>query len=248
MLTGETTLIEAGTDMTKSVIAYPSVSPDGQWVVYGRMSWEDPSTYYNLTSFQPPDNPVATTSDLYLASTKTPGVEIRLANLDGDGYPFAAGARDLHLNFEPTFAPVAAGGYFWVVYLSRRTYGDILTGASPIIREAALGRGHRPEPDRRARPQPPRLLASRTGRDLAQPPRLLGAQPVRGRRDLVHDGHRLLRGYCNPGGGEAGAATCSSTSPGCSMEGNKCTTTADCCDAASGVTCINKVCSAPTPK
>ena len=55
----------------------------------------------------------------------TPNQEVRLAKLDGDGYPFAAGARDLSWNFEPSFAPVAAGGYFWVVFTSRRTYGNI---------------------------------------------------------------------------------------------------------------------------
>jgi hypothetical protein len=247
MLTGERTLITAGTDTTKSVIGYPSVSPDGQWVVYERMSFEDPSTYYNLTSFQPPDNPVATTSDLYLASTKTPGVEIRLANLDGDGYPFAAGGRDLHLNFEPTFAPVAAGGYFWVVYLSRRTYGNILTGIPSSEKQlwvAAIDQnptaGHDPS-------HPAFWLP---GQDVTS----LNLRGFWALSPCMNDGQGCMTGtdccggYCNPGSGEGGAALCSSTSPGCSMDGDKCTTNADCCDTASGVTCINKICSEPTPK
>jgi len=45
-------------------------------------------------------------------------------------YPFAAGNRDKQYNFEPTFAPVAAGGYFWLVFHSRRTFGNALTGAA----------------------------------------------------------------------------------------------------------------------
>jgi WD40-like Beta Propeller Repeat len=247
MLSGEHVLIEAGTDMTKSVIGYPSISPDGQWVVYERMSWEDPSVYHNLTSFEPPSNPVATTSDLYLASTKTPGVEIRLANLDGDGYPFAAGARDLHLNFEPTFAPVAAGGYFWVVYLSRRTYGNILTGDPSTEKQLWVA----------AIDQSPKA-----GHDPSHPAFQLPGQDVtslnlRGFWALspcMSDGQGCMSGtdccggYCNPGGGEGGASACASSGSGCSQDGDRCATSADCCDAASGVTCINKVCSEPTPK
>ena len=58
-----------------------------------------------------------------------PGTEIPLDTLNGNGYPFAAGAaRDADRDYEPTFAPVAAGGYFWVVFHSRRTYGNLLTG------------------------------------------------------------------------------------------------------------------------
>jgi WD40-like Beta Propeller Repeat len=247
MLTNERLLIEPGSDTTKSVIGYPSVSPDGQWVIYQRMSWEDPSTYYNLTSFQPPDNPIATTSDLYLASTKTPGVEIRLANLDGDGYPFAAGARDLHLNFEPTFAPVAAGGYFWVVFLSRRTYGDILTGAPGTEKQlwvAAIDQNPTPGHD------PSHAAFHLPGQDVTS----LNLRGFWALNPCLNDGQGCTTGtdcctgYCNPGSGEAGAAVCSSSSSGCAILGNRCTTTADCCDGASGVTCINKVCSEPTPK
>ena len=246
MLTGERVLIEAGTDSTKSVIAYPSVSPDGQWVLYERMSWEDPSTYYNLTSFQPPDNPVATTSDLYLASTKTPGVEIRLANLDGDGYPFAAGARDLHLNFEPTFAPISAGGYFWVVFLSRRTYGNILTGIPSSEKQlwvAAIDQNPKPGQD------PSHPAFHLPGQDVTS----LNLRGYWALNPCLNDGQGCSTGtdccggYCNPGSGEAGAGSCASSGSGCSTVGDHCTTSSDCCDQASGITCINKVCSQATP-
>jgi hypothetical protein len=35
---------------------------------------------------------------------------------------------------------------------------------------------------------------------------------------------------------------------GCSQNGDKCNVTSDCCNAASGVTCIAHVCSEPTPQ
>jgi hypothetical protein len=246
MLTDEKVLIDAGSDATKSVIGYPSVSPDGQWVVYERMSFEDPSTYHNLTSFQPPSNPVATTSDLYLASTKTPGIEIRLANLDGAGYPFAAGSRDLHLNFEPTFAPISAGGYFWVVFLSRRTYGNILTGIPSSEKQlwvAAIDQNPKPGKD------PSHPAFHLPGQDVTS----LNLRGYWALNPCLNDGQGCSTGtdccggYCNPGSGEAGAAVCSSSGSGCSMVGDRCATNADCCDGSSGVTCINKVCSQATP-
>ena len=108
---------------TGKPITWPSVSPDGQWIIYARAA-----------SFDTRNG----NGDLYLASAVTPNQEVRLAKLDGDGYPFAAGARDLSWNYEPSFAPVAAGGYFWVVFTSRRTYGNTLTGqAEPCANVSA---------------------------------------------------------------------------------------------------------------
>jgi hypothetical protein len=247
MMGAERTLIEAGTDMTKSVIAFPSVSPDGAWAVYERMSWEDPSIYYNLTSFQPPSNPIATTSDLYLANIKTPGVEIRLSKLDGDGYPFAAGSRDLHLNFEPAFAPVAAGGYFWVVYLSRRTYGNILTGDPSTEKQlwvAAIDQNPTPGHD------PSHAAFRLPGQDVASL-NLRGfwaLDPCKSDGQGCASGTECCGGYCDPGGADAGAAACKSSQGSCSQDGDRCAVDSDCCGATSGTTCINKVCSEPAPK
>jgi hypothetical protein len=51
------------------------------------------------------------TGDLYAVDTQNPGTEISLDVLNGKGYPFAAGgARDADRDYEPTFAPQAAGG------------------------------------------------------------------------------------------------------------------------------------------
>ncbi len=247
MLKNERVLVEGGSDSTKSVIAFPSVSPDGGWVVYERMSWEDPSVYYNLTSFQPPSNPLATTSDLYLASVASPGVEIRLGKLDGDGYPFAAGARDLHLNFEPTFAPVAAGGYFWVVYLSRRTYGSILAGDPSSEKQlwvAAIDQNPKPGHD------PSHAAFHLPGQDVTSL-NLRGywaLAPCKSDGQGCTSGTDCCGGYCDSASGDGGGAVCGSTKASCSNVGDRCAKSSDCCTQSSGTTCINKVCSDPTPK
>ena len=117
-------LVSAGNDPNTLQICFPSVSPtiksgendDGKtWTVYHRGTPGSLDTRYGP-------------GYLYLASVDTPGVEIRLANANGDNYPFAAGDRDRGNNYEPTFAPQPSGGYMWVVFTSRRTYGTKLTG------------------------------------------------------------------------------------------------------------------------
>lgn len=109
-------LVLPGNDPALNGITFPSMSPDGKWIVYHRGAY--PSSLD--TRFSP--------GDLYLASSEQPGLEVRLSNANGDLYPFAAGDRDRTWNYEPTFAPRNSGGYAWIVFTSRRTYGNRLVG------------------------------------------------------------------------------------------------------------------------
>jgi hypothetical protein len=247
MLTNERQVVAAGSDPNLSTIAWPSISPDGRWAIYSRMSWVDPTTQHNLTSYPP------MTSDLYLADLDNPGTEIRLAALDGDGYPFVAGARDLHLNFEPTFAPVASGGYFWVVFLSRRTYGNILTGDRTTEKQlwvAAIDQNPVAGKD------PSHAAFHLPGQDVTSL-NLRGywaLDPCQADGTSCSSGTQCCGGYCTGAGdagsaaGDAGSAVCSTSTSSCSADGNRCNATSDCCGAASGSTCINHVCSEATPK
>ena len=223
------TMVTVGTG---NPITWPSISPDGKWIIYARSA-----------SFDTRNGP----GDMYLASAVTPNQEVRLAKLDGDGYPFAAGSRDLSYNYEPSFAPVAAGGYFWVVFTSRRTYGNTLTGASTVVKQlwvAAIDQNPKPGVD------PSHAAFHLQGQDetnlamrgfMSLPPCAKDGQGCASGTDCCG-------GYCSGAGADGGAPTCTSKPPGCSMNGDKCTTTGDCCNAAAGVTCIAHVCSEPTPQ
>lgn len=115
-------LISPGSDPSKAVIAWPSVSPDGKWVVYHRGN----TTRTTVAE--------GSRAELYLTSATNAGPETRLAALDGDASSLPGGARDTLYNFEPTFAPLSYGGYFWVVFSSRRTFGNALTGAPEQVK------------------------------------------------------------------------------------------------------------------
>jgi hypothetical protein len=231
MVSGEQTLVPTGTDPTMR-IAWPTISPDGQWVLYSRTAGADTRTG---------------NGDLYFASAVTPNQEVRLAKLDGDGYPFAAGARDLSWNFEPSFAPVAAGGYFWAVITSRRTYGNILTGDKTVVKQlwvAAIDQNPKPGVD------PSHPVFHLTGQDetnLAMRG-FWALDPCKGDGQGCASGTECCGGYCAGPAGDSGAAVCSSQSQGCSQDGDKCTVSSDCCSAAQGTTCINDVCSEAPPQ
>ncbi len=231
MASGLQTLVATGADPNQR-ISWPSVTPDGKWVIYSRGAGADTR---------------AGNGDLYFASAVTPNQEVRLAKLDGDGYPFAAGARDLSWNFEPSFAPVAAGGYFWVVFTSRRTYGNILTGAKTVVKQlwvAAIDQNPKPGVD------PSHPAFHLTGQDegnLAMRG-FWALDPCKGDGQGCGSGTECCGGYCSGSSGDGGGMVCSSQSQGCAQDGDKCNVSSDCCTAAMGTTCINHVCSEAPPQ
>lgn len=227
--------VKAGTPTTLVLqgagarIVWPSVSPDGKWIVYQRGALDTRLGH----------------GDLFVANATTPNQEIRLAKLNGDGYPFAAGARDLSWNYEPTFAPVASGGYFWVVFTTRRTYGNELTGPETAVKQlwvAAIDLDPKPGAD----PSHPAFLLP--GQDLASINMrgFWALDPCKGDGQGCASGTECCGGFCD-GSGEAGAKVCKSAAA-CAQDGDKCKATSDCCNAASGTQCINGVCAEPGPK
>jgi hypothetical protein len=216
-------------------IQFPTVSPDHQWIVYGRGT--------GFGSLGVPGN-------LYVASVANPGAEIPLDALNGASYPFAAGSRDQDLDYEPTFAPVAAGGYFWVVFHSRRTWGNAITGPAYV----AEGQGVKQlwvaafdqSPAKGKDPSHPAFYLP--GQDAAtlNMRGYWSLAPCKANGASCQSGVDCCGGYCAPTDG--GKMICSSTRSGCSEDGDKCAKASDCCGAASGEVCINGVCSSPAPR
>jgi hypothetical protein len=176
MATNDRVIEKASNVPSATYLGFPTSAPDHSAVIYQRST--------NMGSLGNP-------SDLYIANVATPGADVSLDNLNGATYPFSAGARDRHLNYEPTFAPVASGGYFWVVFHSRRTFGNLLTGAAfngegsgtKQLWVAAIDINPQPGKD----PSHPAFHLE--GQDLW----LLGARPLQGRRSRVPERDGVLR-------------------------------------------------------
>ncbi|MGH7270291.1 MAG: hypothetical protein ACREJ3_07640, partial [Polyangiaceae bacterium] len=103
---------------------WPFFTPDGKEVIFSL------GNDNNFATEEPPGDAVLNHADLYIVDVAT-GTSHQLDEASGysggtNYLPFQP--RDVDLDFYPTVNPVAAGGYFWVYFTSRRTYGNIYAG------------------------------------------------------------------------------------------------------------------------
>ena len=249
-------LVDAAAVPSMPVIAYPSGSPDGKWVVYQRATGGAAhDTYDTRGRCDATGCSYDNRSDLYFASTSGGG-ELPLLKANGTGYPFAAGDRDQQLSFEPTFAPISSGGYFWVVFTARRTYGNLQTAALPEVKQlwvVAIEQVPAPgkDPSHAAFWLPGQELQY-TNPDGTKTNSLnmrgyWALDPCHGDGLTCTTGSECCGGYCEKADG-ASSGTCKSVPPPCSSEGDHCDTSDDCCGKATGATCINHNCSQPPPR
>jgi hypothetical protein len=158
---------------------------------------------------------------------------------------------DATLNYEPTVAPVASGGYAWVVFTSRRLYGNVATN-DPMQSDP---RTYDPSTITTKKLWLAAIdLNAAPGADPSHPAFYLPAQELHGsnsRGYWVFDpckaegascetGDQCCGGYCQPNGPN-GELICSDKKSTCSQYNEKCTTVADCCDKAA--LCVNGFCS-----
>ncbi len=216
---------------TAAYPAWPFFTPDSKSVVF----IVDSAPNFASTT-NPPGNTVAQ-ADLYIVDVAS-GVAHKLDAANGQRpngasylpYP----GRDEHLNFYPTVSPVAAGGYFWVFFTSRRNYGNTLVDpndgpASKKLWVAAINIGA-PAGGDASHPAfylPGQELASGNIRAFAT------LAPCKASGSSCTSGIDCCGGACNAGG--------CGTPTGCSGVDDKCTTSADCCGG--GLSCINGFCS-----
>ena len=227
---------------------YPSYLPTNDAVVYERETASD-------GEFGATRN--GSRGELWWVTTASPA-PTRLDKLNGAGY-LPSGVNnhnaDTTLNYEPTVAPVVAGGYAWVVFTSRRMYGNVAT-IDPFWSDP---RDH----DISATPTTKKLWVAAidvnapAGTDPSHPAFYLPAQellagnsrgywvvdPCKQDGNSCDTGDECCGGYCHS---SDGGLVCSSTTGGCSAEYDKCTTNADCCGTGSLV-CINGRCAQKTP-
>jgi hypothetical protein len=159
---------------------------------------------------------------------------------------------DYKMNYEPTVNPIPSGGYNWVVFTSRRAYGNVATG-DPYM----TGNG--------TAPIPKKLwvaaidLHPMAGKDPSHPAFYLPGQELNAGNmrgfwvvDPCHPdgascqtGDECCNGYCRPDA--TGKLVCGGKPPGCAQEFEKCTMTSECCGATMGFECINGFCVQPPP-
>lgn len=182
-------------------------------------------------------------SDLYwidLDSGKVAPLS-RAGGFEGTTNFMPYGDRDAHLDYIPTVSPVAAGGYFWLFFSSRRQYGNQLVYDNVQANEAkkiwvaAIDINAAPGSDPSHPPffLPGQEAASGNIRAFA------ALSPCHVDGDSCESGIDCCSGHCVNG-------VCGTPVAACSELEEKCETTADCCEGK-GLLCIGGFCGYDSP-
>lgn len=175
--------------------------------------------------------------------------------------------EDANTNYEPTMLPVAVGGYYWVVFTSRRSYGNILfngpgsaTPAGDTAFDNTVDGSGSVKGWRKKLWVAAIDINATSGADISHPAFYLEGQELeagnmRGywalnackpNNETCETGDDCCGGFCRqvsqPDGGIA--KMCVPPPSGCSQESEKCTTSAECCDPKAR--CLNGFCAVPT--
>jgi hypothetical protein len=245
-------LVDVATDPTY-YLAWPAFLPDSSGIIYNTVNYGDYATWADGTG-------ASRTGDLQwtdiASKTVTP---LDAANGIANGAVYLPyGAAEAHLNFEPTVLPVAVGGYYWIVFTSRREYGNTLNTASgdgdafetsPAKRKklwvAAVDIGGKAGTD----PSHPALYINDQELQAGNSRGFWALDPCQQNGTSCNSGDQCCAGFCRQDSVDGGAQlTCVPPPMGCAQANEKCTTTADCCGAAQGYECINGFCAMPTPQ
>lgn len=166
---------------------------------------------------------------------------VRLDALNGTGYlpPLEAQA-----SYEPTFLPVAVGGYYWLIVVSERTYGNTLVDTNPDTRRkqlwvSAIDPNAAPGED----PSHPAFWLPGQGLDNQNMRGEWVLSPCKQLGDECSAGYECCEGYCTQQ--PDGTKVCSEGSGGCAQEGEACEAAADCCDET--LACIGGFCAEEEP-
>jgi hypothetical protein len=214
--------------------AWPFFTPDSKAVVF----IDDSSSNFASTT-DPPGNTVAQSDLLVVDVASSVAHRLDAANgflPNGSSYMPYPG-RDEHLDFYPTVSPVAAGGYYWVFFTSRRNYGNTLVDPNDgpaskklWVSAITIGAPAGSDPSHPAFYLPGQELASGNIRAFAT------LSPCKQNGAGCTSGVDCCGGACTNG-------SCGAPS-GCSGIDEKCTTSADCCGGS--LQCINGYCSQVT--
>lgn len=155
---------------------------------------------------------------------------------------YVAGEEDR--NYEPTALPVQAGGYFWIVFTSRRSYGNTYTGAS-VRKQLWVAAIDPTSPTGIDPSHPPFLLPNQT--DTSNDRGFWALEPCKSDGASCETSDQCCGGSCAPlDQSMPQAKSCGKPKPGaCRQVDEKCDGANPCCN---GLNCIAGSCAPPGPK
>jgi hypothetical protein len=207
-------------------LSWPAFTPDGKYVVYQDGVGDDLATWNGNTG------------RIFAVNVQTKQITY-LGGLNGDGY-MPQLPRDENKNYEPTISPIGSGGYFWIMFTSRRTYGNKLTGSEYDTKRLWVSAFDINAPEGTDPSHPAFYIA---GQELTSGnSRGFWALDVcKPDGSSCEAGDECCNGACNPVG-DPPMSVCGPPGDECVNESNACKTSADCCADDKNLVCLNGYC------
>ena len=224
-------------------IAFPSFSPDSKWIFFQRGD-------YSRAKYGDAQNMKHGSDDLFVAAAQAGAQAIALDMANGKG---VLPNDSAHLNYAPTVNPIAEGGYAWVVFTSPRDYGNRMVSPRGAPPSDATYANHKQlwvtavdanvgsvDPSHPAfwLPGQDDASANMFGYWALAPCKATQGDAGGGGQSCSA-GFECCSGFCRDTGS---GPVCVDQPGGCHQLGEKCATSADCCNAGAGVACIAGVC------
>jgi hypothetical protein len=243
-----------------TAVAWPAFLPDGKGVLFHLGDSLDSDQFVSDAAPLTPQ-----LGELRLVEPdKTVNTLNALNGRDATGMSYLPNGETIEgrMNYEPSVLPVAVGGYYWVLFTSRRTYGNTisLTSGDPQGKDP-FGTEANPSPrkkvwiaaidiDHAGKADPSHPAFYLPGQELrtANMRAFAALAPCQTNGVSCETGADCCGGYCRETSRSAdGVPTLQCVPPPantCSFVSEPCKTPADCCDPTN--LCINNRCATPT--
>ncbi|MET0794614.1 MAG: Ig-like domain-containing protein [Polyangiaceae bacterium] len=245
------------------VAAWPSFLPDSGGIVFHEGDSFDTAKYQGGALY----------ADLRLTQLDKDSAPNTLAQLNGHDqngvYYLPYGAdEEAHLDYEPSVLPVPVGGYYWVLFTSRRAYGNTIAPGGSVPR--GNDKWGKPQGNEVESPSPRKKIwlapidLDYPGKiDPSHPAIYLPGQelesgnmrafaafePCRDNGGGCESAAECCDGFCRQTGHDENGPVLQCVPPpknACSNEDETCAVATDCCNTH--YLCINKRCASPTPE
>ncbi len=233
-------LVDVAHDQTH-ILGWPFFTPDAAHVLFHS------GTDYGTEN---------STADLNVVdlATKTVTALSMMNGYNGSTNYLPYADAEAHKNYEPTVLPVAVGGYYWVVFTSRRVYGNVVgNNVNPYVQNStrkklwvsAIDINMTPGKD----PSHPGFYLPGQEVDAGNMRGFWALDPCKQNGNTCETGDECCGGFCRSQTETDGATSlvCVPPPSGCAQEFEKCTTAADCCGFSKGYLCLNGHCAQPPP-
>jgi hypothetical protein len=247
---------------TRAMAAWPSFLPDTQAVVYHDGDAFDTAGYGGSVAYY---------AELRLVDLATQSVSTLNAlngrRPDDTVYLPYGDAEEQNLDYEPTVLPIPVGGYYWVVFTSRRAYGNTIAvggtvaggdnkwgslvngGEVPSVRKklwvAAIDLDYTGKLD----PSHPAFYLGEQELEAGNMRAFVSLEPCRADGSNCESAAECCNGFCRPTGmtdADGNPVTACVPPPGgCSQIDESCSAAGDCCDTSA--LCINGRCALAPP-